>query len=240
MDQRKYRNFRDNLTWDALLMESAATQRKKELYLKHKKRLLDLINDYDENLDDYKNRAIRDNKEIIDRALSCKFIGGGLETFESRWKAITITTPVGDTRNLEQFKNKIIKFFNNKQWEQLIFTIEHISSNMHAHIAAKFTSTSGKKAKRLYNSLNAKKHFGGSGYDISKYCNFKGKKQLHLNSKSNHQISKWIAYILKEFDRDGKSEWKDKKIYYHNDYWERVLSFNEDTKYDVEKFDIKF
>lgn len=204
-------------------------QRNKDLYLKGRERLLWVINEYKFIYPESKDQL---DFEKIDHFLGIKFIGGGLETFESRWKCITITTPVGDTRNLEQFKNKIIKFFDNKQWEQLIFTIEHINSNMHAHIAAKFTSRSGKKANRLYASLNAKKHFGGSGYDISKYCNYKGKKQLHLNSKNNHQIKGWIDYILKPED--------DKKVYYHDGYWERVIGFNEETKYDVEKFEIKF
>ena len=109
--------------------------------------------------------------------------------------------------------------------------VAHLYGSHLAKISKGLSGSTRKKANRLYSSLTAKKHFQ-EGYTIQKYTEYKGKSQNHLTSKNNIQIKGFIDYILKIEP--------DKKVYYHEGYWERVLAFNEDTKYPTQKFEIKF
>lgn len=124
------------------------------------------------------------------------------ETYESKFKAITITTK--SDINPDDFSKKIDFYFSTKKWKGHLYTIEHINSNIHSHILAEFSPIK-LRPDVLLKSLQLEKYFPTDKFNIST----KDKKgQLHLKSKNLGQISGWYGYINKEE--------KDKIIYADN------------------------
>lgn len=137
---------------------------------------------------------------FLRRALETQYIGSG-QTFAARWKTITITFRWEDFRITEQeFKIMVEKFLTRKKFDYWIFTIEHITSNIHCHIACHFTPKKWPKAE-CYKDLC--KYFPT---DQGFFVQLKdSRKKCHLMSKSDVQTEGFIQYILKDEP--------DKKIY---------------------------
>ena len=140
---------------------------------------------------DFENIEKYDN--FLRRAQETKYIGSG-QTFQSRWKTVTVTFRWEDFTITEQeFKMKIEKFLTRKKFDYWIFTIEHIDSNIHCHIACHFTPKKWPKAE-CYKDLS--KYFPS---DQGFYIQLKdSRKKCHLTSKSDKQAEGYIQYILKD------------------------------------------
>jgi len=124
--------------------------------------------------------------------LEVKFVGGGQQNYSSRWKAITITTdwiknPIG----LVEFEQKI-KDFLDSRFTEYLYCIEHINTNLHCHIAARFRRLKWPQAQF---KLDLQRIFTKPECDIS-LKDTRG--NCHLISKNEKQIENFLYYIIKD------------------------------------------
>lgn len=112
------------------------------------------------------------------------------EIFESRYKAITIT--IKKKQKKDDFKNLIIKFFGSKKFKSYYYCIEHISTNMHAHIATEFS------AKKLRPNILKESFYKVFDPDIYHLTLKDSNGHCHLRSKTIEQIEGWVGYIDKD------------------------------------------
>jgi hypothetical protein len=166
------------------------------------------------------------DQHFIQGVTSLKFRAGGIQTYEAKWKAITITT--SKSFSYQVFTHSLQKYFtqsNNStpMFSYFIYTIEHIGSNIHAHIACQFTAKKFPPGK-IIKSL--RRVFPKGEYDISLKDN---NKKCHLMSKNYKQISGYIDYIMNPYlDKKANSGLYDHKVIVSSDTYQlnKVLKDN--------------
>ncbi|AXQ65604.1 MAG: hypothetical protein [Cressdnaviricota sp.] len=158
------------------------------------------------------------NEPLLENYLSTiqqiQYVGGGNQTFESKWKAITITTDyINNPVDIKDFKNRIDNFLNIKRKRKVdscrgtpalsgsattpkfsnwIYTFEHMNTNLHCHIACEFTRRKW-PASEFYKDLLD--YFPKDQYNIQLKDN---KGNWHLMSRNSHRIEGFIYYIIKD------------------------------------------
>lgn len=162
------------------------------------------------------------NEFILENYLSTiqqiQYVGGGNQTFESHWKAITITTDyINNPVDIKDFKSRIDNFLTIKRKRKVmnggvnphdsaqltkacgtpkfsswIYTFEHINTNLHCHIACRFNRKKW-PASEFYKDLLD--YFPKSQYNIQLKDN---KGNLHLMSRNSAGIEGFIYYIIKD------------------------------------------
>mgnify|MGYP000275515050 CR=1 FL=1 len=193
-----------------------------------------------EKLATVQNALKSKNEPILENYLSLiqhiQYVGGGNQTFESDWKAITITTDyINNPVDIKDFKNRIDNFLTTKRkrkaaagelppssaqstkacgtpkFSNWIYTFEHINTNLHCHIACRFTRKKW-PAAQFYKDLMD--YFPKDQYDI-KLKDSQG--NLHLMSRNSNRIEGFIYYIIKD---------EPDKIIYTNEFKKQDLCAN--------------
>jgi hypothetical protein len=119
-------------------------------------------------------------------------------TYEARWKGVTTTAPITDSITTsflvldEALKKYLRTIYNNSaMFDTWIYTIEHIGTNLHAHVALHFTAKKFPKNRFLPSLQKGFKAFDISLYDSRRLC--------HLRSKNYQEIQGFIQYILNPY-----------------------------------------
>lgn len=131
-----------------------------------------------------------------------KYDGGSTQTYESRYKAVSITGKWKDypitendfNQKIKEFLEKTTNRAKNGRFSSWIYCIEHISTNIHCHLACRFDRKKWASTD-FYKDL--REIFPVSHYDVSLKAS---DGTWHLTSKNAKKIHHFVRYIMKQED----------------------------------------